>query len=182
MKDPVAPQFSEAQYLAFEEAGSEKYELHHGFLVAFAGGTIGHDALAFEMRKLLERIYPAPCRTIGSDVKLRIAEDLFYYADAGVICEPIDETETIVERPRVVVEVLSPKTARYDIVEKRAAYRTLPSLEAYVIVHTSLRRIEIDTRGLAGRWQTGIYEEEDVALLGGHEFAVAAFYGRYVDL
>jgi Uma2 family endonuclease len=171
VKEPIVPQFTEGQYLHWEELAAEKHELHHGFVVAFASGTIQHDEIAFRVRNVLERLYPAPCRTFGSDVKIKLSADTFYYPDVGVVCEPVDSQSTFVERPHVVVEVLSPRTRAYDIVEKRGGYRSLPSLTAYVIVHTDIRRVEVDTRGFGGVWQTAYFDEDS-----------ARFDDRSIDL
>ncbi len=35
-----------------EQARDDKFELHHGFVVAFAGGTIEHGDIAYRVRKL----------------------------------------------------------------------------------------------------------------------------------
>ena len=94
-----------------------------------------------------------------------------------MLCEALPGDTTFVERPRVVVELLCKRTARFDIVEKRASYRSLPSLEAYAIVHTEVRRIEIDTRALGGRWQTDVCEDGDVAPLGAGALDVTELYG-----
>lgn len=153
MKEPIAPQ-SQEQYLAWEAASPSKFELHHGFVVTFAGGTLAHDRLAFEMRKRLESLFPTPSRTFGSDIKMRVARDEYYYPDAGVFC-----------------------AARFDRVEKRASYRTLPSLDAYVVVHAEARRIEIDTRALGGPRQIDVYEDGEATTLGAGSIDVTELYG-----
>ena len=60
-----------------------------------------------------------PCRVYFSDMKLRVADDLFYYPDVLVACEP-DDTYTE-DEPCLVVEVASPSTGTTDRREKLAA-------------------------------------------------------------
>jgi Uma2 family endonuclease len=54
-----------------------------------------------------------------------------------VICgEPRfeDETRDVVENPKLIVEVLSDSTERYDRGDKFTSYRTIPTLTDYVLV------------------------------------------------
>ena len=176
MREPILRELTADAYLEWEAAQHERHELHHGFTVAFAGGTFRHNRLAIAMLRVLERLYPAPCRTFSSDMRVRVAEDMFFYADAGVVCEPVADDATYVERPAVVVEVLSRSTSAYDRIEKRAAYRALPSLASYVIVHADVRRIEVDERGLGGRWHTRTYDG-GVASIGAGSFPLDEVYG-----
>jgi len=174
VREPILPQLDEPEYLNWEAKQTAKFELHHGFVVAFAGGTADHDTVANNVRAALKRLFEAPCRMFGSDVKLRISQDTFFYPDAMVVCEPVLGSATYVEAPKVVVEVLSRSTRAYDLVEKRAAYRGLVSLVAYVVVHTDMRRVEVDSRTSDGRWTTEAFD--DKAFIGGRELTLAEVY------
>lgn len=177
MREPIVPQLDGPAFLLWEEAQADRYELHHGFVFAFAGGTADHDRVAFNTRGLLERAYPAPCRTFGSDVKVRVARDTYYYPDVTVACEPVTASTSIIEQPQVVVEVLSPGTQGYDLADKRSAYRGLPTLEAYIVVHTRLPRIEIDRRDGAG-WTTQTFDVDDETTINGVAFTARELYTR----
>jgi Uma2 family endonuclease len=178
MPQPIIPQLDADEYLRWEARQPSKFELHHGFAVAFAGGSIDHDCIAFNVRTALNRLFPAPCRSFGADVKVRVAADVFFYADAGVVCVEVDPRANFVDAPRVVAEVLSPSTRAYDIVEKRAAYRGLPSLQWYLIVHADIRRVEVDYRGLGGAWSTIVVDDDDVAMLGDRLLMLDDVYAR----
>lgn len=173
-------QYTEHDYLRWENARSEKFELHHGFVVAFAGGTIEHNQIALRMRDILKVLFAEPRLVFTSEIKVKTATDMFFYPDVGVVCEAVDMNEAYVERPRVLVEVLSARTRAYDIIEKRAAYRSLPSLHAYVIVHTDTRLVEVDVRSLGGAWLTMRYDTGDDVLLGGQMISQDEIYGPHV--
>ncbi len=177
MREPVIPQLAAREFLGWEAAQDEKFELHRGFVMAFAGGTVDHDTIAFNLRTAFDRSFPPPCRTFGSDVKVRVSADTFYYADAGVICEVIPGDATVVERARIVAEVLSRSTRSYDLVEKRAAYRALASLVAYVVVHADMRRCEVDVRGRDGTWRTETYDDNEI-FVDGRSVALESIYAR----
>ena len=166
MSEPVIPQLAARDFLGWEAAQDEKFELHHGFVMAFAGSTVDHDTIAFNLRTAFDRVFPPPCRTFGSDVKVRVSAETFYYADAGVICEAVAGDATVVEQARVVAEVSSRSTRSYDLVEKRAACRALASLVAYVVVHADMRRCEVDVRGRDGAWRTETYDDNEIFVDG----------------
>jgi hypothetical protein len=72
-----------------------------------------------------------------SDMKLRVADDLFYYPGVMVVCTPDDPyTE---DEPCLVVEVASPNTETTDRREKLAAYKKMSSLRTYLIVAQDAR-------------------------------------------
>lgn len=177
MREPVIPQLNADEFLRWDARQSSKFELHHGFVLAFAGGSIDHDRIGFNIRTALERLFPSPCRTFGADVKLKVGPTTFFYCDAGVIRVDSAPSATFVESPHVVVEVLSPSTRAYDLVEKRAAYRCLTSLQWYLIAHTDARRIEIDARTRDGAWETNVFDDAR-ADLGGRALALDEAYAR----
>ncbi len=81
---------------------------------------------------------------------MQIDASTVYDPGATVVCVEMPGDATMIDQPRVVAEGLSPSTRTYDIIEKRAMYRNVPSLRAYVIVHTTSQHIEIDTRASDG--------------------------------
>lgn len=50
------------------------------------------------------------------------------------------------------MEVLSPSTTSIDQREKMLLYRETPTLQAYLIVHQDIRRVERHYRGDDGAW------------------------------
>ncbi len=99
------------------------------------------------------------CRVYGSDMKLRVENRLFYYPDAMVVCEPLadDFFET---SPCVIVEVVSPSTARKDRLEKRFSYLALESLHLYLMVESRKREVTGYYRQ-SGSWEERVFSEDD---------------------
>jgi len=107
------------EYLAFERTSEQKHEYADGEIFAMSGGTREHSLVgqnvAGELRNaLLER----PCEVPGSDLKIAVlATSRYFYPDVFVVCgEPrfADDQRDSVVNPRVIVEVLSDSTERYD--------------------------------------------------------------------
>jgi Uma2 family endonuclease len=121
------------EYVAIEEESSVRHEFANGEILAMAGGTPEHAALAAAVVTLLGgQLRGKSCRVYSSDLRLRVLETgLATYADASVVCGDISRdpnSPTHVTNPAVVVEVLSPSTEHYDRGEKREHYQRIPSL------------------------------------------------------
>lgn len=140
------------EYLAFEETSAVKHEYVGGRLFAMTGTTKRHNRIVFNIaRKLDDAAEGSTCEVYFEAIKLRVAGDVFYYPDVMVTCEP-DDDPLIEDRPCIVVEVLSPSTEMNDRREKLLAYRSLPSLRAYLIVSQERRRVERHFLADDGTW------------------------------
>jgi Uma2 family endonuclease len=131
------------EYLRFEENSPLKHEFVGGEVYAMSGATIRHNTITRNIiGRLLSVAGDGPCQLFFSDVRLRAADDAYYYPDVMVVCGAVSQQDIIVHEPCVVVEVTSPSTARIDRREKLAAYRQISSLRAYLVVDHRRRRVE----------------------------------------
>ncbi len=146
-----------AAYLAAELVSETKHEYLRGEVYAMAGGTPEHAALqAAVLIELGMALRGRPCRTYGSDLRVRVeATDLSTYPDITVVCGSL-ETSVIdphaATNPMLIVEVLSDSTEAYDRGEKFAHYRRVPSLREYVLVSQHELRIESFYKSEQGVW------------------------------
>ncbi len=133
------------EYLAGELVSEERHEFIAGVVHAMAGASAVHNTITHNLGGALYNHFRGKsCQPFGSDMKLRLnfgADTVFYYPDAMVVCDPTDNATYYRERPILIIEVLSPETARVDQREKLLAYRTLASLEVYVLVDQSQCRV-----------------------------------------
>lgn len=145
-----------AEYLAFERASDERHEYADGEIFALAGGTREHSLasqnIAGELRAaLLSR----PCEVHGQDMKIKTRAGKYHYADALVLCgAPLfeDDSRDVVLNPKLIVEVLSEATERYDRGDKFASYRTIATLADYVLVSQKAVLVEHYHRLADGTW------------------------------
>jgi Uma2 family endonuclease len=138
-------------YVSLEEESSTRHEFLAGEIVAMAGGTPEHAAMAAEViGQLREQIRGGSCRVFTSDLGVRVkATGLATYPDASVVCGPTErdpDKKTNVTNPRVIVEVTSDSTEDYDYGEKLTHYKQVPSLEAIVIVSHREARVDVWSR------------------------------------
>jgi Uma2 family endonuclease len=67
----------------------------------------------------------------------------FYYPDVQVVCEENSPDESFQDHPVAIAEVLSRSTRSNDEIEKFQAYLTLQSLQTYLLVESSERRVTV---------------------------------------
>jgi Uma2 family endonuclease len=146
-----------AQYLALEQKAEFKSEYYDGEMFAMAGATPPHNKIKSQFEgELYLRLKGGPCSTTSSDQRVHIFRTgLYTYPDIVVVCgEPEYDPEdaNTLLNPRVIVEVLSPSTERYDRTTKFRHYRQIPSAREYILVSQDEPLIEQYVRGDDDRW------------------------------
>lgn len=154
-KARVSPQ----EYLRLEEAAEIKHEYHAGEVLAMSGGSYRHSRItANAIRELGGLLKGSPCFVLESNMRLRLASvDRYVYPDLSVVCgkpqfDPLDENQTTIINPKVIIEVLSASTAAYDRGDKFEAYQSLKSFEEYILIFQDRPRIETFTRQSGSTW------------------------------
>lgn len=152
------PFLSYAAYAVREGVSEVRHEWHDGIVVAMAGGTPRHGALAARVIEALGlALRGRPCQVFSSDVKIRIRPTkLGTYPDISVVCGPLevdDEDPNSVVNPVLLVEVLSESTEAYDRGAKFAHYRALPSLNAVLFVRHGDPGLELFVKRPDGTWE-----------------------------
>ncbi len=152
------PRFTADEYLAWEEGQLERHDFIDGevFVVSDMAGaedrhvTVSMNA-AFALRQHLSG---SPCRTYMSDMRVQVAAaDSYFYPDVVVTCSAGDQARARFKtEPRLIVEVLSPSTAAFDRGLKFSYYRSLPSLEEYLLVDLDSRSVDGYRKGADGLW------------------------------
>lgn len=95
-----------------------------------------------------------PKEAVISDMRLHVAAANSYF-DPGMLvtCRALDQASAMVKtEPKLIAEVLSPTTATYDRGLKFSRYRTLTSLEEYVLVDLDTRATDCYRKGADGLW------------------------------
>jgi len=142
-------------YFAGEEASQLKHEYISGSLYAMAGVTTSHNLISGNIyASIKQALRGGLCRVFIADVKVRLniaGEDIFYYPDVMVGCDPRDTHRLYLRYPNILVEVSSESTERLDRGEKRLAYQTIETLEEYVIA--AQERVEVTIFRRASNWK-----------------------------
>ena len=162
-------------YLEGEKVSEVRHEYIGGVVYAMAGASDEHNMLALRLAsKLLDHLRGKPCRPFINDMKVRLEvahEDIFYYPDVMVACDPRDQDRYLKRFPKVVIEVLSETTERTDRREKFLSYTQIETLEEYVLVAQDKMEVTLFRR--ARNWQPEILRQPDQLLsLASIDFAV----------
>ena len=137
---------SEAEYLQGEQISTIKHEYIDGEVYAMAGASRNHQRISGNLFNILTS-YTAdlPCETFSADLKVKAAKS-FFYPDVMVVCNDDDGDDYYTDKPKIIIEVLSKSTRRTDQTIKLAAYKTLPSLQEYVLIEQDHVDIEVFRR------------------------------------
>jgi len=153
------------EYLAGELESQVRHEYVDGEVYAMVGASDRHGLITLNLAGLLSQRLPDRCQVFSSDMKVRIRtaeRDIFYYPNVIVSCDPRDREPYYRQYPCLVVEVLSPHTARLDRFEKFMFYRQLDTLEEYLLVSQEYRQVEVFRR--SEQWGGTRYTKGEVPL------------------
>ncbi len=176
----VRPRVSIEEYLAVEAAATDRHILWDGEVFSFdakASGTPDHGTIcANVIIELGGALRATPCRVMTSDVKVWVPRKKgFVYPDASVVCGRLKlypGTVDVVTNPLLIVEVLSEGTERFDRGEKFEGYRTIASLQHYVMVSSRGRLVEHYTRVEGEAWVLREYGEGTELRLSGPDLTL----------
>jgi len=145
------------EYFLLEEAGEIKHEYYQGDVYAMTGGSIVHNVIvANVVSRLHQQLRGKSCTVYPSDLRLKIeATGLYTYPDVLVICgapHTADRRNDTATNPTVLIEVLSPSTESYDRGKKFQHYRSIDSLQEYLLIAQDGVHVEQYIRQEGGEW------------------------------
>jgi Uma2 family endonuclease len=160
-----------ADYLAAEQSSERRHEFIDGVIVAMAGGSYEHNAIAGHFAGLFMARMSSGCLYYTPDQRFWIESTTRgRYSDGSIICGkpvPPAHDDQAATNPVIVVEVLSPTSEGDDEGDKRRDFQSLASLQAYVLAAQDARRVKVYRRTERGDWR----DEPDV-YHGGETFAL----------
>jgi Uma2 family endonuclease len=168
--------FTIEEYLDFEKTSLVKHEYLAGAI--FERGrqkqhfsdvcTPRHSGIASNIvAALTPRLQKKQCRPFTSDLKVHIPENgLFTYPDVTIACGKREYfNDAALLNPLVIIEVLSVSTEDYDRGTKFRLYRSIPSLQEYIIISQTEQSVEIFRRNAHECWELYVFTgEADVEL------------------
>jgi Uma2 family endonuclease len=151
------PKMTPEEFLAFERASDEKHEYRDGVIVAMSGAKRAHNLISLNIGSSLHAsLKNKDCETYMSDMRVFVPSvRLYTYPDIVVVCgEPkfIDDEFDTLTNPLLLIEILSDSTEGYDRGQKFQNYRSIESLNEYVLVSQNAARIEKYVKHGDGFW------------------------------
>jgi len=156
-------------YLAREVNADTRSEYHDGEIVAMTGGTPTHNQLVSALNAWLWlHLNKQRYRVFVTDQRLWIpAANLYTYPDIMVTANPLElqpGRQDTVMNPLLVAEVLSKSTETSDRGRKFAAYRTLASLQTYLLIDQYSLQVEQYAKQTANQWLYTSYNTPEACL------------------
>ena len=160
---------SPEEYLVLERASENKHEYIDGEIVAMAGVGLNHNLIVSSLiGNLYSRLQGKNCDIFPSDMRLHIpVNGLYTYPDVMVVCgklEFTDEKKDTLTNPTLLIEVLSPSTEDYDRGGKFMRYRSIPSLQEYLVIDSTGILAERFWRQPDGTWSLAEYRDRNAVL------------------
>ncbi|MEO0825631.1 MAG: Uma2 family endonuclease [Cyanobacteria bacterium J06635_15] len=167
-------------YLAWEPCQEFRFEYVDGEVLAMTGGTLPHNDIAINLLTALRpQVRAQGCRINIADAKVSVTPTVYRYPDLVVSCDKRDiNALNAIQSPKLVVEVLSKGTEALDRGDRFKEYRTLPSLEEYMLISSTQVNVEIYRRGEGRLWLYYPYQAGDIIKLEsiGFEFPIGLLY------
>jgi len=144
-------------YLDWERGQETRHEWFDGEIYAMTGASREHNLLCGNTLSALHgQLRGGTCEVYNNDMRVKVSETGMYtYPDIAVACGRPEfedaEVDTLLN-PVLIIEVLSDSTERYDRGAKFAHYRSLPSLQDYLLVAQDHCRVEHYRRQDASHW------------------------------
>ena len=165
--------YTEEEYMELEREADYKSEYFQGEIFAMAGAGHNHNRIVENLSIDIGTFFKGKsCRTYSSDQRIHIpTSGLYTYPDLIVVCganQYQDEKKDTLLNPIVLVEVLSESTEAYDRGQKFHFYRSIPTLQEYVLINARAVAAEVFRKSEAGLWTLA---SEAYALDGSIELA-----------
>lgn len=172
------------EFLAWWEGsgGDERFELVDGRVVAMSRDRASHNRAKMRAATLLAEAI----RSAGIDCEafvdgMGVSPDRYNYRipDAVVQCGKVDADALILDRPVIVVEVVSPSSEERDVHAKLRDYFAIPSVDHYLIVYDDRRFLVHHRRGQGGAIETTFVSQGPLDLVPpGIRLSAEAFFGE----
>lgn len=161
--------YTPEEYLKLEVNSSHRHEYIDGEITSMTGGTPNHNRIAGNFYAALNfALKGKPYDVFFADQRLSVPrKKLYTYPDVmivqGELQFPEGRRDTITN-PIVIAEVLSKSTEGYDRGEKFQAYRTIPTVEEYVLIDQYTLHVEQFIRTESRKWLLTEYDGESATL------------------
>lgn len=142
------------EFFDWQNRQDKNYELVDGVpvlpLKSMTGATDRHDRLTVNAIVALgNQLRGKPCRPKTSDTSIRTVRGT-RRPDVSVECGKPGPRDMAADVPRVVVEILSPSTLRYDRFQKLSEYQQHETIQVILLVDTGAPRVTVWRKTDAG--------------------------------
>ena len=154
------------EYVEFEERSEIRHEFIDNKLIPMPGTTRIHNTICFLLRSLLEQLLKGQQYQIYAEsVKVQISPLKDYtYPDIVVTNDSIDlagDDAHFIKQPCVIFEVISKTSRIEDSADKFIRYKSIASLQNYILVDSEKVWVEVRYKTPEGEWEANTYFMSD---------------------
>lgn len=173
--NPQRSKMTAEAYLEWKLHQDGRHEFVNGEAIAMTGGTVPYNDIALNFyRALYPHLQARGCRVNVSDVKVQVSSSVYFYPDLVISCDQRDRNaRKLIRFPSLIVEVLSPSTESGDRGAKFTHYRTLPTLQEYVLIDSEQVSVERYQRSEGRLWLYYPFTVGDTIQLDSIQFSCA---------
>lgn len=158
--------YTYADYAKWDD--DTRYELIDGVAYAMAEPSVSHEAISGELfSQLYNFLKGKPCRVFGASLEVLLnaagdEDDTVVQPDIKVVCDmsKLDDDKRCNGAPDMVIEILSPSTAKRDKVLKFNKYFQA-GVREYWIVDPESRTVSVHVLE-GGKYTISAYDETDI--------------------
>lgn len=164
MGERIQKKMTLEEFFEWQQGQDRNYELVDGVPVltvkAMTGATVRHDRVTVNaIAHLFQKLRGKPCQPRTSDQSILTFSGT-RRPDISVECGRPDDRSMVTDEPRVVIEILSPSTMRYDRFQKVEEYKLHPAVRVILLVDTEQPQATVWRRS-ADTW--AYHEEKGLA-------------------
>jgi len=159
------------EYLEFERGSDLRHEFVNGEAVEMVGASIPQGLIKGNLFTWLNlHVIQAELASQVQTETLRVyipVSETYRYPDIVISCgepELQDTSNDTLLNPAAIIEVLSPSTEASDRGRKFEEYRSITTLNEYILVAQDRVHVERYTRADDGSWILTAYSEDDAEL------------------
>lgn len=147
MGERIQKRMTVEEFFEWQQSQDRNYELVDGLPVmsvkAMTGATVRHDRITVNaIVGLGNQLRGKPCQLRTWDQSLLTFRGT-RRPDVSVECGKPDDRSMATDEPRVVIEILSPSTMRFDRFEKLAEYQQHPAIKVILLVDTEAPQVTV---------------------------------------
>jgi Uma2 family endonuclease len=158
MAEVLQKKMTVEEFFEWQQGQDKNYELVDGVPVlpikSMTGATDRHDRITVNtIATLHQRLRGKPCRPKTADTSIRTFRGT-RRPDVSVECGRPDPKSMAADEPRLIVEILSPSTTRYDRFQKLTEYQQHPTIKVILLVDTEAPQVTVWRSGSGSGWSS----------------------------
>lgn len=154
----VKQNYTLEEYAELEKSSEERLEYFEGNVWSMAGASPTHEEIvANTITECKNKLRGRGCKVFGSNLRVKVpVYSPYRYPDVTALCgELIYENFfglKVLINPSLIVEVLSPSTATFDVGDKFTYYKSIESFTEYLLIDQDKPHVVLYTKQTADAW------------------------------